>query len=136
STGAFKLRMICCSGSEQCVVSACRVANHSDALRFDAESLRIGAHPAYRSLGVMDQRRKSRLAAEAVLRGDRDISKRGVRLDPFRQRVFAAAGESAAMEMNRGHSLFLASRRPVNIQLQIHIAALAEDHILLRSHTA
>src|SRR6185436_10118322 len=60
----------------------------------------------------------------------RHVSKRGIRLHAFRERFLAACGESSAMKMNRGHLLRRDScGRPIDVQLQIHVATLAEDDI-------
>src|SRR5436309_635494 len=83
----------------------------------------------------MDQGGKPRLAAETVLRGDGDISERRVRPEPIRERVLAAAGESTAVEVDRRHVFLAARRGAVNIQLQIHVAALAEDDVLFNGHS-
>src|SRR5215510_3130420 len=118
------------------MVSAGRVTYNTDALRFDAERLCIGAHPADRCLGIMDQCWKSRLSAETILRCDRNVPKCGVGPDSFGQRILATAGKSSAVEVDRRHPFFSTGRRTINVQLQIHVAALAEDYVLLHSHAA
>src|SRR5215471_7715744 len=137
AAGTFEFRELARPCREQRMIAAGRVTHHADALRIDAKTPCVRTHPAYGSLRIMNQRRITCLSSQTILSGDGNISARGKWLDSLRQRFFVATREAAAVKVDSSH-LFgrHPGRRPVDVELQIHVAAFTKRDILFDGNLA
>ena len=136
---AVELRLVVRAGRHQREHAAGGIPRYRDTVRLDSEPRCVGARPANRALHVMKLRRPQALALEPVVRRDARVAEgaEGLGVVDDVARVLVAAEEAAAEQMDDGHALRRdAFRRMVDVERHVHVAALAEDDVLLGSEVA